>query len=193
MTMRSKLGASGRASPRVPPTALTPGNLCDDNPENIASSASPGVSEQVSRCDHVHALGADIVTGDNIDPIDSTTNEGGPRITFIIPWVGPGAGAGDATLFNANIPFKFRYISAICLTTNIGAGTGAGTIRTAAGGLGGQVSTAMGTTTTATRTVDASGGIVLGNHTFAAGSSMFFRLTDGTAQGVLYVDVVRID
>jgi len=286
MTMRSKLGASGRASPRVPPTALTPGNLCDDNPENVnADPASPGVSEQVSRCDHkhdvdtgvpvsvgsanaegvastlarsdhvhdgttiltavapvnvtkaaaavgvaataarsdhkhdidtavpvdvgaanaegtatslarsdhVHALGADIVTVNNVDPIDSATNEGGPRLTFIIPWVGPGAGAGDATLFNANLPFKCRYVSAICLTTNIGAGTGGATIRTAAGGLGNQISTSMGTTTTATRTVDASGGIVLPNHTLAAGSSLFLRLTDGTAQGLLYVDVIRID
>jgi hypothetical protein len=140
-------------------------------------------------------LAADSVSVAKVDPIDTTQpHECGQRLTFVIAWAGGGGGgAGDATLFNANLPFKCRYIGAICMTTGIGAGTGGATIRTAAGGLGNQISTSMGTTTTATRTVDASGGIVLPNHTLAAGSSLFLRLTDNTASGLLYIDVLRID
>ena len=138
-------------------------------------------------------LANDSITGAKIDPIDSTTNQGGPRITFVIPWTGPGAGAGDATLFNANVPFNCRFVAATCLCTVAGAGGSTGTIRTAAGGLGVQVSSAMATASTATKSVDGIGGVVLANQTLAAGSSLFLRLTDGTAAGVLYLDVVRIN
>lgn len=59
MTTRNRLGASAKGTPRVPPGSSTPAApLCDGNPEPISDSTpSPGVSEDASRCDHVHAHG----------------------------------------------------------------------------------------------------------------------------------------
>ncbi len=62
MSMRNKLGASGRASPRVPPLDLS-AVLCDSTPQPVGGpgSGNPGTSNDVSRCDHVHAFDATIL------------------------------------------------------------------------------------------------------------------------------------
>lgn len=134
------------------------------------------------------------VTAAKIDPIDNTANnQMGPMLRAVIEFTAPGAGAQDVTLYNANLPYKLLYVGSKLLTTTAGAGGSTGTIRTAAAGGGNQISSAMSTASTAVAAADGLGGVAYANQHLAAGSSLFLRLTDGTAAGTLYIDFLRID
>ncbi len=59
MSVRARTGTNAKGVPRVPPPGGTSTELCDGLPEDISDDTpSAGVSEDASRCDHVHAHGA---------------------------------------------------------------------------------------------------------------------------------------
>jgi hypothetical protein len=138
-------------------------------------------------------LAAGAVTPTKLDPLDATVVDEGVHFTVMVPFTAAAAGTpDDVTVYAGNCPSKRRYIdSLVKCTTAIGSSTGQ--LRSATGGGGSAISSAMSTGTTATSGRDVGGGITLAAQTIAANGDLYFRRSDRGIAGVLYITFLKLD
>jgi hypothetical protein len=138
-------------------------------------------------------LADEAVTVPKLEAVDIAALAYGIPFFVVLPFTAGVAGSpGDITVFNANCPYKLRYIdSFVKASTAIGSSTL--TLRTATAGGGNQLSSAMSTGSAAALARDALGGAGLANHTIAVGGSLYGRASDIGVAGVLYIEFLRID
>jgi hypothetical protein len=138
-------------------------------------------------------LADEAVTAAKLEAVDITALAYGVPFFVVLPFVAGTPGSpGDITVFNANCPYKLRYIdSFVKVSTAVGSSTL--TLRTATAGGGNQLSSAMATASAAALARDALGGAGLVNHTLAVGASLYGRASDIGIAGTLYIEFLRID
>jgi hypothetical protein len=166
-------------------TASTPGLAAS---EGMYWVEDPGAAATIPRFTDDSNVDWQLLTYDALS-VDSGNGEMGNTVTFYrtITAGTPGT-AGDTVFFSGDAPWAMRIIaSGVDVTTGSGVGDTV-TLRTATGGGGNALSSAMSTVTSGT--VDYSTGYT-GVATVAAGGTVVARWTDRAAVGTFWFTAVR--
>lgn len=129
------------------------------------------------------------VTPAKLDDADFAVNAGNAASIWAVIIMTAGGGGADDISFQ--LPYKWQYVDSFAVVSTAAAAGGTVQLRTAAAGAGSPISANLGTTNTATRARDTSGGANLGAQTVAAATNIFARRNDNTCAGRLYIQLAR--